>query len=150
MAKFKKGDRVRIIDGLLGPWSVPRGTAGTVDEDDDSTPWVLWDQGEGDRRWAAHENRLTLLEKTMENLQPGDILVKDGLNDKREVQGVIGNAVITIDSDDNMATLSSVEQLKRQGWKLESESTDTTEVSLAEIAEKFSIDVAKLRIKKES
>lgn len=86
----------------------------------------------------------------MENLQPGDILVKDGLNDKREVQGVIGNAVITIDSDDNMATLSSVEQLKRQGWKLESESTDTTEVSLAEIAEKFSIDVAKLRIKKES
>jgi hypothetical protein len=40
MAKFKKGDRVRnIVDnGVL-----KYGATGTVAEDDQSTPWVIWD-----------------------------------------------------------------------------------------------------------
>jgi len=52
--------------------------------------------------------------------------------------------VVTADSDDDTLYASTEEELLRSGWKLK---TDDTELTLAQVAEKFNIPLNKLRIK---
>jgi hypothetical protein len=88
-----------------------------------------------------------LKERSMENLQAGDILVNDDCNYAREVQGVIGKAVITTTSDDQSSILNSIQNLIDSGWKLEDSEPKVTELTLDQVAEKFKIPVKELRIK---
>jgi hypothetical protein len=69
MAKFKKGDRVRNLEdnGL-----VRKGAIGTVDENENSIPWVIWDdpsmiKSRHDRRWAQIEEELELINEGQTN-----------------------------------------------------------------------------------
>jgi hypothetical protein len=62
MEKFKKGDRVKLIDDgddRYGPVKV--GMTGVVDENGSVLPWVLWDSMPGDNRWAVDEDDLKLI-----------------------------------------------------------------------------------------
>jgi len=52
--------------------------------------------------------------------------------------------VVTVDSDDDTLDANTEEELLRSGWKLK---TDDTELTLAQVAEKFNIPLDKLRIK---
>lgn len=64
-AKFKKGDRVIAISDGVG---YNRGQVGTVDENHDSCPYIIWDIGK--ERLAASEQRLELIQKKIiENYQ---------------------------------------------------------------------------------
>lgn len=62
MAKFSTGDRVRYIgDSPL----LDHGAHGTVDQDESSCPWVIWDNPKAgtDQRWFADKAELELLTK---------------------------------------------------------------------------------------
>jgi len=52
--------------------------------------------------------------------------------------------VVTADSDDDTLDANTEEELLRSGWKLKA---DDTELTLAQVAEKFNIPLDKLRIK---
>lgn len=41
MAKYKKGDLVRLVRDI--GWDLAIGSTGTVSEDDSDCPWVTWD-----------------------------------------------------------------------------------------------------------
>jgi hypothetical protein len=61
MVKFKKGDRVRALCDNL-PYA-RKGDTGTVDDDNSSCPWILWDvpRHNDDLRWSMNEEELTLI-----------------------------------------------------------------------------------------
>lgn len=70
MAKFKKGDRVKVIHVSDPPPEKYIGTFGTVDEDDSGAPWVLLDlDGE---RYAFSEHRLAAAEPAERTILPID------------------------------------------------------------------------------
>lgn len=76
MAKFKVGDRVRLLEDQD---DLPAGSVGTVVEDD-SVPYVEWDGFDGghsipfhdDRKscWAVHEDEIKLLTPESETAAP--------------------------------------------------------------------------------
>ncbi len=63
MARFKKGDRVRLIRHDERSIVYGIGETGTVDEDGSDCPWVLWDRSAvtGGRRWGCAEDNLELI-----------------------------------------------------------------------------------------
>lgn len=83
MAKFKIGDSVTIIDGSLETLGVPKGCHGIVKSDDDDEPWVLWDEGDGDKRWCVHEHLLSgnkyqdMVYATAEKYHIGDLYTRE-------------------------------------------------------------------------
>lgn len=63
MAKFRKGDRVRIITLPHPQKYYVLGDTGTVAEDNSQVPWVQWDNNpHGNGRWAVDEDCLELIE----------------------------------------------------------------------------------------
>ena len=55
MAKFKKGDRVRLLDDLRP--TLLAGSVGTVLEDNDDAPFVSWDGfADGHDAWGLLED----------------------------------------------------------------------------------------------
>jgi hypothetical protein len=79
MPKFKKGDRVRCINN---DDYVSVGAIGTVDENDSSLPWVLFDSNTGTVRKSCTESHMELLEEpqqAMPAIKVGDkIRITDG------------------------------------------------------------------------
>lgn len=114
-----------------------------------STSYLAWGTVEYYERHSSEykliEAKDYLKEKTMENLQAGDILVNDDIDFSREVQGVIGKAVIVIDNDDQTADLYDIGNLKSKGWKLKDSDPEIIELTLAEVSER--LNIPKLRIK---
>jgi hypothetical protein len=65
MSKFKSGDRVR---NMVASYYVKLDATGTVDQDDNKSPWVIWDDesmcvktGHG-TLWAQDEDDMELIE----------------------------------------------------------------------------------------
>lgn len=89
---------------------------------------------------------LVPVKKTLDNLQPGDILVVDG--QWREARVLLANDthVLTEDTYDGSGDLSAwtVKELVANGYGIKS---DIVELTVKEIAEKMGIPVDKLRIK---
>lgn len=157
MAKFKKGDRVRIMTDSLTYLGVPKGCLGVVDQSDSTIPWVLWDESDGHGRWdesdgaprwCTGEGNLELIGGTM---NVGDILVdEDG--DKKKViaylnQGVEVYLMSTTNDFEEVNTWYTTAELKKRGWKLQSD-TEPIEKTVAELEEELGLEPGKLRIKK--
>ena len=92
-------------------------------------------------RNRAYVSRLKVVEKTMDNLEVGDVLEYKGtyIEDyERKVVAVVDNYVITEDSDDQSLNAYTKDQLKEEKWVLK---TEPVEMTVAEIAEKLGHDV---------
>lgn len=88
-----------------------------------------------------------LMEKTMENIQKGDVIVSDG---ERTVIERLGDIVFTTgcDNDWSMTLVWSTTELKNKGFTIKQPEPEPTELTMQEVADKFGIDVSKLKIKK--
>ena len=64
--KFKKGDKVKLIDDTsLLKFGLKVGDIGTVLTDKDNAPWVEWESeaAKYDKIWCAHESKLELIDE---------------------------------------------------------------------------------------
>lgn len=100
--------------------------------------------------FCQNDNNSKLKEKTMENLQKGDVLVdKDGY--ERTVVYAVDEIVFTAGPGDETSSRGvypwSLGELKHSGIHLKADET-TTELTMDEIADKFGLNVANLKIKK--
>jgi hypothetical protein len=145
MAKFKKGDRVRRTHSYHLGMQV--GDVGTViSANEDNT--VALREYPGSNALGSHnvENLELIQEKSMDNLQVGDVLVSEGWED-RIVMLVVGKYVITADQDDGMLRGDTLDNLK-EDFRLK-DSPEIKEVSMDEVAKALNVPVEQLRIKKE-
>lgn len=153
MTKFKVGDRVKIAESsryyTRGNESNPRNTEGTIHKVRDSDygfgTQVDWDNNTSN---SYNISDLELVEKSLDNLAIGDVIVDRNGEHEREVVAVGPEYIGTIDkydnSDDKSAWKTAV--LKEGGYKVKQE-PQFVEVTLADIAGKFDISIDKLRIK---
>jgi hypothetical protein len=97
------------------------------------------------REWFK-ANNYKLITKLEESMQQGDILT-DG-ESERKILGICGEVYLMSDGRFNRFFGAYTQQdLEDDGWKLKEEETETI-VSMSEVAEKFGVDVKKLKIKK--
>lgn len=150
MNKFKEGDRVVVLASNYAsgsPHTPSQDTIGlhgvitNVDVNDECPYYVKFDNGRGGVSYV--EKDLRLEELTMENVQKGDVLLNSCCNEEVTVIERIGDLVFL--SEENRPEVSEcyvhVKQLEDEGYSL------VKEVTKEEIAEKFGVDVAKLRVK---
>lgn len=144
MIQLNPGDRVRRINM---PWDLMKvGDIGTVRSVSKHGANVWLKEYPGITFSTSNLEKIMKSLDTPETLEHGDVLVNEDFDYRRRiVQGVIGQAIITIDDESSQTALVlSPTELKDNGWQLEE---DTTEVSVEQIAEKFNVPVDKLRIK---
>ena len=156
MARFKKGDRVTIVNDKLAQYGVPKGCHGTVDEDDSDEPWVFWDEGDADRRWCTGGENLSgnkyedMARDTVEKYHIGDLYTRNG-GTECYVSGVCGTNVFfgNVENDEAVTFYSDAEIIE-EFKKIEEVTVDeAVELTMDAIADKFGVDVSKLKIKKE-
>lgn len=100
--------------------------------------------------WWFIESDLQAVERTLDDLEVGDILV-DG-SDEVKVLGIL-ESLIFLSNDNDFDSCDgciwTAKTLKACGYELKQEEQpeETTELTLKEVADKFNIDVDKLRIK---
>lgn len=142
---MKIGDKVKVIkiDTIFC------GQIGTIIEKGNIYDWKV-DFGYDYNYF--YEEDLELVSKTLDNLEVGDILV-DKDRDEKKVLGICGEVYFLSyeNNFDSFGDMYTLKEIKKLGFKLKSgkSSDKTIEVSMDEIAEKFSIPVEKLKIKKE-
>jgi hypothetical protein len=141
MAKFKKGDLVRFIGGEC---DVEPGTICVIDIEG-AVPYYHTLDGSHD--CCTYERNFELMEKTMDNLEAGDVLVNKDFDYDLEVQGTIGKIVFAISTDYHTILSYSLDELKDLGWKLK-DSTEQVELTVAELEDKLKMASGSLRIKK--
>lgn len=139
--KFKVGDTVIALEDTNG---ITKDNEYVVAGEWGESIHLVDDDGD-DRTRPADEYKLK--EKTMDNLQNGDVLENADYNYDREVQGTIGKVVIVTDTDDDNAAFYAPKQLTQDGWKLKGTEPELTEVTLQEVADKLNVPVEQLRIK---
>lgn len=102
----------------------------------------------GDCWGCQKDNNSKLKEKTMDNLEIGDILVSP-YDSQIKVLEVLTNTVLLSQSADHEETDEwlTVTELKNSGYRLKSDTP--TELTMDEIANKFGLDVNNLKIKKD-
>lgn len=147
MTQFKRGDRVKVIGEGRHV-----GKTGVIQNSDEGFSGnhreVLDVRFDGNGGAGLFNYKLELIkENTMDNLQPGDIII-DKVGNELEVKLANSEYVLTIDIYDksNDVSAHTVNHLKILGYTIKS---DETELTLKQIADKFNIDVSKLRIKEE-
>ena len=88
------------------------------------------DNGE---RCSGHTKHLTLLEKTMDNLQVGDVLTGGG--NTYTVQGLLDKLVFVSDPDnpDIAGTFYTIDEVKQDGFKLEEKTKEMTVADLEKL-----------------
>lgn len=137
MSKFKIGDRVRRIKGARSHISKKEGeifTIVSIDKDGDI---------KDEKNMNHFKENLELAEKTLDDLEVGDIVVcKSGEKKVLEANYMLS----MLDNFDKRDCCYSAEELKIFGYTIKSTSPETT-LTLQEIADKFNIDVSTLRIK---
>ena len=99
--------------------------------------------------FCQNETNSKLMERTMEDLQKGDVIVnKSG----REVTVIerLGDIVFTTDweNDWNSSFVLNTTELKNKGYTVKRDKLEPTELTMQEVADKFGVDVGKLKIKK--
>jgi hypothetical protein len=132
MFKFKKGDKAKVTQGTYAEYTV------IIDQDSSSQPWVKLPNG--DRVFIPQEY-MELSNEAAVYENPDYRYDRMVLNEF-EYRGV--RYLNTADSDDNVIRTSPERELADEGWKLKQEQTELT---LAQVAEKFNISLDKLRIK---
>jgi len=148
MTKFKVGDKV--IKPKY-PTNVPYVIElATVESGHDTYTLTGGDLGKGSTRHWWMNDDLKLMEKTMENLVQGDVLVSESTYQENLIfQGKVGDifGFIEDEEDNRSAVWFSKEELDELKYTIKGSEPEQTEVTLAEIADKFGVDVESLRIK---
>lgn len=144
MTDFKVGDEVKVIDTCIGGLcGFEDGCIATVKEVGRSSVNSVTVYFNGTTGYTKPQNL-----ELVHEVNVGDTLENEDRDYKREVLFVYRadgeTHVVTKDTDDTSLNFDDLDYLKRQGWKLP---TTEVEVTLEEIAEKFGIDKAALRIK---
>jgi hypothetical protein len=139
--KFKVGDLVKVTGCAHGGGGLNRDKPGTIEALEGIDDHCYLVSNDGCEPEPFRETELELVVRTMDNLQPGDILVNK--------EAVLGNIVFTSDTDDSVLSYYIVERMKEEGWTLKGSTPEpeVAELTLDEIASKFDIPVEKLRIK---
>lgn len=169
MTSIKEGDVVTIVDdssrnstGFAEGWITNgafkgfTGYAGNVTHDYVSVfptkEAALKDDLHADGGYYGRHNlkNVELKEKTMENLEVGDILKNShGRDYDREVIAVFEELdvkyAVTADTDDRDVSLNRISHLQDDGWNVKND--EVKELTLEEVAKLAGIDVSNLRIK---
>jgi hypothetical protein len=133
MTKFKVGDRVRRVTQIVGG-DCSNTTADkevvTVTQRSGSNLHVVDDAGNS----CWHDMSDFELEvHDMDHLWVGDILVRDDSDFEKVVEGFVGRAVVTIDSDDAVTDIHSPTSLKETGWDLKNVEPEVKEMTVADV-----------------
>lgn len=147
MSTFKIGDAVRLTQ-LGKSWD-----ATIVAMDDRGRGrFSKWSHGyEGACFWGQGEAGLTITKKEndMDNLQVGDVIVRD--EQEYGIIGVFGQVVLSVDitgvSGRESVDVDTIPGLKSNGWRVKGEEPEVKELTIAEIAERLNVPVDQLRIK---
>lgn len=75
----------------------------------------------------------------MHYLETGDVLVKEGANYEKIVQGFVGDIVFTLDSDGDVETTTG-QLLSEYGWKVKAIACPK-ELTVAEISKELGYEV---------
>lgn len=151
MSKYKVGDKVRIINTMYRGSNFQIGCTGTVTEQRGSLCRVEADDKGKDNILSFYDWELELAKEN--NMQEskykvGQTLVNTYEDYSKKVIAIVNDeevpVVVTKDSDDDTYNAYAEGNIEDNGWKLE---TETTEVTLEQIAKKFNVSVEKLRIK---
>lgn len=147
--KFKVGDKVRLIEKYASwqPDYTFTVTSISKSSSDDDGGMINGSDG-----ICVFGRRLELAEKSLDNLQVGDILVHtDG--DEAKVLAVLGNVFLRSEWNDFDKSFEwyTVAEAKMDSWtvKQDSPAPETTELSVAELEEKLGIESGTLRVKKD-
>lgn len=152
--KFKAGQKVKVVsnpDPSIRPKRAMVGKVCEIKYIDESRRrlYAVWDENKSIYWWFG-ESDLQAINRTLDDLEVGDILVDDD-GDETKVLGVLGEVIFRsrINEFGVFGIGYTVTELKDEGFKLKQEEQpeDTTELTLKEVADKFNIDVDKLRIK---
>lgn len=153
MTEFKVGDTVRLINaGNEG--GVKVGSVGVVKEFRGGIVSMIYINFPTNDDWglfAHNANKyLQLVEKTMDNLQPGDILEHtDEYNDDQTVVALVdhnGEKIVVVaeyGQGNWYYDANPLSEYKEDGWTV----AQIKEVTLGEIADKFGVTISKIRIK---
>lgn len=84
----------------------------------------------------------------MEDVQKGDVIVSH--NNERTVIERLGDIVFTTGNrnDWKETTIWNTAELKTYGFTIKQPEPELTELTMQEVADKFGVDVSKLKIKK--
>lgn len=98
--------------------------------------------------FCQNDTNSKLMEKTMEDLQKGDVIVDDGY--EYTVMERLGDIVFTTGygNDCNKTFAWNTTELKNNGSTIKQDEPEPTELTMQEVADKFGVDVSKLKIKK--
>lgn len=144
MDNIKPGDRLVYKGGGPCAFSVQKGTICIVESVE-----------EGCVRYHTEDNSHTCVEdkyfferiSSMDNLQNGDVLSRDGFTYDRIVLAVTDDYIVTADSDDGDVDVESLEVIKADQWFIKGSQPETVEMTLEDVAQKVGVPVEKLRIK---
>lgn len=153
MIKFRVGDRVRVIGNHLfsgNRWGEQAlvGKEGTITDIiiGESYPYpysVVTDSGIEE---SFIESDLELLEKTLDNLKHGDVLI-DNEGGEHTVIDVLQHSCLVKSSGEELPYWRTISYLKEIGVKVKQSGNALVTVTLEEIAELKGIDVRQLRVK---
>lgn len=141
--KIKVGDKVRCIKETMSCIKV--GEVYTVTGVFDTYIYVNCEVG------VAHplsRNEYEPVKKTFNNLEVGDVLVNPEYLDVKVI-AICGGMVALETVLGGAWDWNKLEEIKKNGWKLKNSEPEEVELTMDEIAEKFNVDVKKLKIKKE-
>lgn len=149
--QFKIGQKVKVVASTYGDTSAKCSMVDGIykvceyDANDNS-----YRVGNDNQLHWFNASDLRPVEKTWETLEQGDVLVNGNRDFDLVVQGLVGEVIIAVSKDDNMARVGSTTELKDNGWKIkDATEPETVELTLSDIAKKFDIPVEKLRVKDE-
>ncbi|WP_440220904.1 hypothetical protein [Dietzia sp. MNB45] len=151
--KFKVGDRARMV-GEVCEVADP-GELVTITEIDSNGDIHIEGPHGGEcysKHWGQQNGHyLEPVERTLHDLQPGDILL-DSDDDEFRAIDVLPNSVLLSSyvNKDRAGAWYTPDELNERGFKFkDAPETETTELSVAELEEKLGIEAGTLRVKKD-
>lgn len=145
--KFKVGDKIEPKDGK---WSCGKAMVYNADYAviketySSSYKYHIYKNGTIiDTCWGCQdESNSKLMEKTMEDLQKGDVIVVN--SNEYTIIERLGDIVFTASAYGT--AVRSITELKERGFTIKQQ--EPTELTMQEVADKFGVDASKLKIKK--
>jgi len=143
---LKVGDRFRVIEEDS---DFDMGEIITLESDDGSDCPYFWNADKSDA-CCAYWSELEPIEKTIRDVQVGDVVVGEYSGDERMVLERGQNTVVLSYADDFKIAgyISTFDELERH-FTLKTEPVKQTLLTMNEIAEKFGIEVSTLKIAKD-
>lgn len=153
MHTYKPGDKVRILKavGCKGYDHSDEYAVGDICEvkggTDGDGDTQVYTKDKSDYFYFA-QDAIEPAVKTWDTLSEGDVLVKEGADYERIVQGVIGKIVFTVDTE-GIPRYNSIDELEELRWKIKDveEPEELVEITLEEIAKLKGVSVEKIRVK---